>query len=279
LAEAEKWLERGVAAAALRGDEKAADDARMFLARVREPVMVAARAALFSIPPFCAACSAGLATESIAGLCSRCRAVRYCGPECQRAAWKEHKAACHQASEGAAGGGEGAVDAATLAQPGSGLRRSLVDERAAISVLTLLSCAELRTAASRATASPAEQFASGKLYLDGAMGSERSYSAGYALITAAAERGFAHAQSDLATLCIEAGDEAGCLRWARAASEQGYSTAFGTLAALYQFSKNFKDVAKAAPLWKRAAEEGVPEAIDYLEYRRQRAKKKAGGRA
>ena len=42
----------------------------------------------------CAACSArGLHFK----LCSACRTVSYCGPECQRAAWKEHKAACRAA--------------------------------------------------------------------------------------------------------------------------------------------------------------------------------------
>ena len=27
-------------------------------------------------------------------VCSGCEIARYCGPECQRAAWKEHKPAC-----------------------------------------------------------------------------------------------------------------------------------------------------------------------------------------
>ena len=29
--------------------------------------------------------------------CSACRTVSYCGPECQRAAWKDHKVACRAA--------------------------------------------------------------------------------------------------------------------------------------------------------------------------------------
>lgn len=33
--------------------------------------------------------------------CSRCRKARYCGPECQKAHWKEHKAHCTPPSSGA----------------------------------------------------------------------------------------------------------------------------------------------------------------------------------
>jgi hypothetical protein len=27
-------------------------------------------------------------------MCSRCKPVRYCGPQCQRAHWRAHKADC-----------------------------------------------------------------------------------------------------------------------------------------------------------------------------------------
>ena len=39
--------------------------------------------------------------------CGQCRAVWYCGPKCQRAAWTEHKCACRAAAEGAAGAAGG----------------------------------------------------------------------------------------------------------------------------------------------------------------------------
>ena len=40
-------------------------------------------------------------------LCSGCRAVRYCGPACQKADWRAHKAACRelQRRRGCGGGG------------------------------------------------------------------------------------------------------------------------------------------------------------------------------
>lgn len=34
-------------------------------------------------------------------LCSRCKAVRYCSRECQKAHWKEHKKVCKAPSNGA----------------------------------------------------------------------------------------------------------------------------------------------------------------------------------
>lgn len=39
----------------------------------------------------CAHCSRGFEDG---GLCKRCKSVRYCGKECQTAAWPAHKAAC-----------------------------------------------------------------------------------------------------------------------------------------------------------------------------------------
>ena len=36
------------------------------------------------------------AAEPRGKLCSGCRAVRYCGPACQKADWPAHKAACRE---------------------------------------------------------------------------------------------------------------------------------------------------------------------------------------
>ena len=43
----------------------------------------------------CAACGASGAKN----LCGGCRKVSFCNAECQRAAWKGHKASCREASE------------------------------------------------------------------------------------------------------------------------------------------------------------------------------------
>ena len=45
--------------------------------------------------PPCAACGKSPARSR----CGRCRAVRYCGPACQRAHWKEHKAQCKKTTK------------------------------------------------------------------------------------------------------------------------------------------------------------------------------------
>jgi len=43
----------------------------------------------------CAGCGA-VKTQSELKLCSKCKIVRYCGLECQRSHWREHKEACTQ---------------------------------------------------------------------------------------------------------------------------------------------------------------------------------------
>ena len=51
-----------------------------------------------SVKPECvarAACAAaGCTSEEASSVCSRCKSVRYCSRECQRADWKAHKPAC-----------------------------------------------------------------------------------------------------------------------------------------------------------------------------------------
>ena len=46
--------------------------------------------------PRCAACGA---TGQGLSRCAGCRAVRYCGPECQRSDWRRHKASCRAAQQ------------------------------------------------------------------------------------------------------------------------------------------------------------------------------------
>jgi hypothetical protein len=45
----------------------------------------------------CARCSAAPAAGAKFQLCAGCRALRYCGPACQKAHWRQHKAACKAA--------------------------------------------------------------------------------------------------------------------------------------------------------------------------------------
>jgi hypothetical protein len=47
-------------------------------------------------PPACDAC--GAMPAAALKKCGRCRAARYCGADCQRAAWRTHKAACDAAA-------------------------------------------------------------------------------------------------------------------------------------------------------------------------------------
>jgi MYND finger len=71
----------------------------------RPPVMSACGASAFSGP--CAVCGANSRSR-----CSRCHGEMYCGPQCQRAAWPAHKAAC------------AAAVAAARARAGAGARSS-----------------------------------------------------------------------------------------------------------------------------------------------------------
>mmetsp|Transcript_34184 Transcript_34184/g.69068 ORF Transcript_34184/g.69068 Transcript_34184/m.69068 type:complete len:116 (+) Transcript_34184:89-436(+) len=49
--------------------------------------------------------------------CSRCHAVTYCGPECQRSDWKRHKASCGTGSKAAAGAPAPASASRPAAEP------------------------------------------------------------------------------------------------------------------------------------------------------------------
>jgi hypothetical protein len=53
----------------------------------------------------CAACGSLPAAGHKHLLCKGCRAVRYCGPDCQKRHWPQHKGACQAAAAAAARGG------------------------------------------------------------------------------------------------------------------------------------------------------------------------------
>jgi hypothetical protein len=56
------------------------------------------------VPAHCAACNALPPAGSKFQVCAGCRAVRYCSPACQKAAWRSgHKAACREKASGAQG--------------------------------------------------------------------------------------------------------------------------------------------------------------------------------
>jgi hypothetical protein len=63
-------------------------------AQFRATIMARA-AELQSIASVCAACGARAGQPGVRlQVCSRCKGVRYCGPQCQRAHWQAHKAQC-----------------------------------------------------------------------------------------------------------------------------------------------------------------------------------------
>jgi hypothetical protein len=76
-------LREAMAQCQLVGDEQ-------FMARV--DAMLAERQ---STAGACAACGARAGQPGVRlQMCSRCKRVRYCGPQCQRAHWRAHKAQC-----------------------------------------------------------------------------------------------------------------------------------------------------------------------------------------
>jgi hypothetical protein len=48
-------------------------------------------------PKVCAACGAAAADGVKLRVCSGCKSVHYCGPDCQKGDWKQHKGACRAA--------------------------------------------------------------------------------------------------------------------------------------------------------------------------------------
>jgi hypothetical protein len=56
---------------------------------------MAIKAEEHSAASICAQCSARAGQPGVRlQMCSRCKLVRYCGPQCQRAHWRAHKAQC-----------------------------------------------------------------------------------------------------------------------------------------------------------------------------------------
>ena len=60
-----------------------------------EARFMASQAEQQSAASTCAACGARAGQPGVRlQMCSRCKRVRYCGPQCQRAHWRAHKARC-----------------------------------------------------------------------------------------------------------------------------------------------------------------------------------------
>jgi hypothetical protein len=100
-----RCLEVGLSGLAASGDE----GARARLGQLRaamaqcqlvgdeqlEATIMAMEAERQSAANACAACGARAGQPGVRlQVCSRCKRVRYCGPQCQRAHWQAHKAQC-----------------------------------------------------------------------------------------------------------------------------------------------------------------------------------------
>jgi hypothetical protein len=82
----------------LRQAEKA-EGARIVIGGVEHDLRETAQSDLASIKESCASCGA---KGNEMKVCVRCQGPRYCGRECQRADWPQHKRVCRSKAETAA---------------------------------------------------------------------------------------------------------------------------------------------------------------------------------
>jgi TPR repeat protein len=253
------WYEFALALAVAQSDHCAAAKATECLRLLRCPQEAAAVAALAGIARACAlpACSAPLAPGA-EGLCSNCQAVRYCGVQCQRLHWKEHKAPCKAARGGA--GKVSSADADTAAAEaliGTSTRPFPVrlfstpeKEVLALRLAERQSGDSIRAAAD--AGDPVSLFVAA-LYM---LSSEDSSSSGggggsvgggagalaQRFIAQAAEAGIGRAQQHLSALLRDEGkDWPAALHWAQAAAAHHFTGALCSLGyLLYYFGVNGK---------------------------------------
>ncbi len=209
-------------------------------------------AALAGIARACAlpACSAPLAPGA-EGLCSNCQAVRYCGVQCQRLHWKEHKAPC-KASRGGAGNvsSADADTAAVDALIGTSTRPFPVrlfstpeKEVLALRLAERQSKASIRAAGE--AGDPVSLYLAARHMLDSGNSSSGSGGDGGSVgggagalaqryIAQAAEAGIGRAQQHLSALLREE-DWPAALHWAQAAAAQRFIGALCNLGCLLYY--------------------------------------------
>jgi TPR repeat protein len=226
-------------AAAGLGDEQTAE-ARRRLAELSSASTAAERAAVpTGIPPMCglASCGAPLNAGTLSGLCAGCRAVRYCGGDCQRAGWRTHRPACKAAAAARTAAAVAAAQPPT-AGPTASPTPALIAERAEIETWERMPVDALRAAAEAGM--PAAQAALGNAYFGGRQGLEQNQAVGLDWLRKAAAGGLLSARKLVgATTLISAAAASGaaaavafaeardwCVPLAAAGDAEAQSTAY-----------------------------------------------------
>jgi hypothetical protein len=168
------------AAASVDGELAAA--ARSRLTELASAPTSAVRAAVpTGIPPVCAhtACGAPLNAGTLSGLCAGCRAVRFCGCDCQRAGWPAHRPACKAAAAARTAAACAAAPPSPAAGPAASPTPALIAERAEVETWARMPLDALRAAAEAGT--PAAQAALGNAYCEGwqGLGKDQTVGAGW----------------------------------------------------------------------------------------------------
>ena len=160
-----------------------------------------------TIAPVCGlvSCGAALDAGTLSGLCAGCRALRYCGGDCQRAGWPAHRAAC-QAATAARKASAAAVPSST-AGPAVAPTAALLAQRAEVETWARMPLDALQQAAEAGEA--AAQAALGGAYCDGVLGVTRDEAVGLGWLLKAAAGGMLPARLVLTVDALKAAQSPG----------------------------------------------------------------------